>query len=373
MNAPNRGSAALSPTAEATEFLATLSAKAFASTISQNDLERVLVDPELDLLPLLHAAYAVRRQHFGNTVQVHIINNAANGHCPEDCGYCSQARSSDVDIEKYPPKSEVEILEEARRAYEAGAYRYCMVYAGRGPSARRTEQLAALVRAIKERYPIQVCISAGLLDAEKAAVLQAAGLDRYNHNLNTSEANYPSICTTHTYQDRVDTLSAARQSGLALCSGMIVGMGESTAEVVEVILRLRTLRAESIPVNFLLPFEGATFKATQALTPNYVLRVLCAFRLGNPSAELRIAAGREHHLRSLQPLALYPCNSLFLEGYLNSRGSTARDTLMMIRDAGFEIASDVDLSGLLGPEPRPGDFVPATALKSRRDLRPALD
>lgn len=194
---------------------------------------QLLTDPQVELLPLLNAAYTVRRARFGKRVQVHILNNAQNGRCPEDCAYCTQARSSEADIEDYPIKSDEEILAEAQRAHEAGAYRYCMVFAGRGPNEKRVETLARLIRQIKQRFPnLGVCVSAGLLDEPKAKVLAEAGLDRLNHNLNTTRRNYPNICSTHTYDDRLTTLQAARKAGLEMCSGLIAGMGETPAELV---------------------------------------------------------------------------------------------------------------------------------------------
>lgn len=340
----------------------------------EDEARRILLDPALDALDLAHAAYRIRRTYWGRGVQVHIINNGANGHCPEDCAYCTQAKTSTTDIEKYPIKSDEEFLNEARRAYESGAHRYCMVFAGRGPNDRRTEALARIVRRIKSTYGIEVCVSAGLLDEPKAAILKEAGVDRYNHNLNTSRAHYAEICTTHTYDDRLATVRAARKSGLDVCSGMIVGMGESPDEVIEVARELAALEAQSIPVNFLLPFDGTPVGAPRNLTPEYCLRVLCLFRFLNPKAEVRISAGRELHLRSLQVLALYPANSLFLEGYLNARGGRARDTLQMIRDAGFHIVSDQDLDALLAPSEAGDDeqLVQLSTMKSRKDLRPTL-
>jgi biotin synthase len=312
------------------------------------DLLRVLTDDGLDLFDLLHAAYVVRRTRHGKTVQVHILNNAQNGNCPEDCAYCTQARSSQADIEDYPIKSEAEILEEARRAYEAGAHRYCMVFAGRGPNQKRTELLADLVRKIKATYPVEVCVSAGLLDEPKAKLLKDAGLDRLNHNLNTSREHYAKICTTHTWDDRMNTLMAAKRVGLEVCSGMIAGMGESPSELVEVAKTLRGFEAQSIPVNFLLPFEGAAIGTPAELTPEFCLRVLCMFRFVNPRAEIRCAAGREFHLRSLEVMCLYPANSIFMDGYLNGRGAERRRTYQMIRDAGFAIESEMPLDDLLG-------------------------
>jgi len=341
------------------------------------ECEALLADPEIDLLPLVHAAYRVRHAHFGKDVTLHIINNAQNGLCPEDCHYCSQAKTSEADIEKYPIKDEGEILEEARRAYEAGAHRYCMVFSGRGPNTSRTQTLARLIGEIKSRYNIEVCVSAGLVDDTKAKMLKEAGLDRLNHNLNTAREHYDQICTTHTYQDRLDTIRAARNQGLEVCSGMIVGMGESHKDIVEVALSLRELSAASIPINFLLPFEGTPMTPPASLTPEFCVRVLCLFRLTNPQAEVRIAAGRELYLRTLQPLALHAANSLFLEGYLNSKGDGAVTTLQMLSDAGFRIVSDFPLESLLpreeGDDERRKRLVRLNVVKDHQALRPVLD
>ena len=308
--------------------------------------EKLLTASEVELLPLLDAAYQVRKTYFQNEVQLHILNNAQNGYCPEDCHYCAQASSATANIEAYPLKPDAEILAEAERAYESGAYRYCIVMSGRGPSPKRVAHLAELIRTVKACYPIEVCLSAGLIDVESAGILKAAGLDRLNHNLNTSESHYPKICSTHSYQDRMDTLQAAQTVGLACCSGVIVGMGEGVDDLIKVAKELRQLEVASLPVNFFLPISGTELSEfvteTQQsvptpLTPDYCLRVLCLYRFLNPKAEIRIAAGREHHLRSMEVMALYPANSMFIDGYLNAKGTAASRTLEMITDAGFTV------------------------------------
>ncbi len=304
---------------------------------SAADALRILEGDGFDLLPLLHAAFVPREHHFGRKVKVHVLNNVQNGLCPEDCGYCSQSRDSTAAIRKYALKSEDEILAEAEKAARAGASRYCMVSSGRGPTLERTRHLARIVRKVKQRYPIEVCLSVGLLEEEHARILAEAGLDRLNHNLNTSESHYERICTTHDYADRVRTLEAAKKCGIEPCSGLIVGMGETGADVVEVAFRLRELEVPSIPVNFLIPIEGNPVQSDGSLTPERCLRALAMVRLVNPRAEVRVAAGREGHLRALQPLALWPANSLFVEGYLTTRGDAVDDTYRMIRDAGFEV------------------------------------
>jgi biotin synthase len=336
----------------------------------------ILTSSAIELLPLLDAAYQVRKKYTGNEVQLHIINNAQNGYCPEDCYYCAQAKSSNADIEAYPIKSDVEMLAEAQCAYESGAYRYCMVFAGRGPSKKRVEHLARLIKEIKSRYPIQVCLSAGLIDNADAQTLKMAGLDRLNHNLNTSERHYPKICTTHTYQDRLDTLNAAQTASIELCAGIIVGMGETEKDVIAVAKTLRELEVQSIPVNFLIPIPGNALSEAPNLNPEYCLRVLCLYRFLNPKAEIRIAAGREVHLRSMEVMALYPANSLFVEGYLNTKGESRRQTLQMIKDAGFTVKADHDLEELLKQEDGAQNLLTIddrkTLLKDIKDLRPQI-
>ena len=333
----------------------------------------LLTDSKVELLPLLNAAFVIRKHFHGKTVTVHIINNVSNGLCSEDCNYCPQSKNSNAEIVEYSEKSKEEILAEAQQAYEAGAYRYCMVYAGRRSSEQRTKHIADLVRTIKAQYPIEVCVSAGIMDENSTRLLKQAGLDRLNHNLNTSSSQYPKICTTHTFADRLNTLKAARNAGLEICSGIIAGMGETAEELVELALMLRDLEAKSIPVNFLLPIVGNKLGNARNLTPEYCLKILCLFRFINPQAEIRIAAGREYHLRSMEVMSLYPANSLFMDGYLNTRGKSRKDTLQMIVDAGFTIKSDKSAEELLLHEDEETAEMnnKAPDLKSDTDLHPS--
>jgi biotin synthase len=342
--------------------------------LSDEDCRFILDDPSVAILPLLQAAYEVRHKQWGNAVHIHIINNAKNGNCPEDCSYCVQAKTSDTPIADYPIKSDDEIMAEAKHAYESGAFRYCMVFAGRGPTIQRVQKLSALIRQIKETYPIEVCLSPGLLTQEATDMLKGAGLDRLNHNLNTSESYYPEICNTHTFQDRLNTLKAARTSGIELCSGMIAGLGETTNDIILVAKKLRELGTKSIPVNFYMAVEGNRLGEKDTLSPQRCLRILCLFRFLNPTSELRMAAGREMHLRSMQVMGLYPANSLFMDGYLNTKGTGHFQTLQMIRDAGFDVESDHDLDALLAnAENHPEQTLSQTdkaILKTVSELRP---
>ena len=298
----------------------------------------ILRSADDELLDLVAAAGRVRRHFFGRSVKVNYLVNLKSGLCPEDCGYCSQRLGSDTEILKYSWLPGDEARRQAEFGLAGGASRVCLVASGRGPSNRDIDRVAAMTEDIKANNPeVEVCACLGFLKDGQAERLRTAGVDAYNHNLNTAESNYAEICSTHTFADRVDTVQQARTAGLSPCSGLIVGMGESDEQIVEAILALRDLDADSIPVNFLIPFEGTPLAGTYELTPQHCLRILCAVRLMCPDSELRIAGGREMHLRTLQPLALHVANSLFLGDYLTSEGQDAEADLDMIVDGGFSI------------------------------------
>ena len=304
----------------------------------------VLQAPPEDLHPLLHAAFRVRCATFGIRVQFHVLMNAKSGLCPEDCGYCSQSSVSTADIERYPLRSAADMLDAARTAHQAGAHRFCLVISARGATDRELDGIAEAVRAIKAEVPIEVCCSLGLVPLEKAERLKAAGVDRLNHNLNTSERYYSAICSTHSYHDRVATVQAAQRARLATCSGVLAGMGETDHDLIDVARALGALRVDSVPVNFLNPMAGTPLADVRELTPWRCLKILCLFRFMLPKTEIRVAGGREVNLRSLQPLALYPGNSLFIGGYLTSPGQSAAEALRMVQDLGFEVGEPIAMA-----------------------------
>jgi biotin synthase len=308
--------------------------------LTAEECQAVLHAPDDEILVLLAAAYSVRKTFCGKTVHLHVLMNAKSGLCPEDCGYCSQSSLSTADISKYALVSRERLLEAAKAAKESKAKRFCIVTSGRGATWREIEYLSEAVRGIRDEVGIKVCCCVGLLDEPKAKALKDAGVDRLNHNLNTSEEFYSQICSSHTYQDRVDTLQAARSAGLSLCTGAIFGMGESDDDVIETLMALRDLAPESIPINFLIPIEGTPLQNVHRLTPYQCLRILCLARFLNPRQEIRISGGREFHLRSLQAMSLYPANSLFVEGYLTTPGQSTKDAWRLIEDMGFEIQLD---------------------------------
>lgn len=296
----------------------------------------ILRADDADLLDLLAAAYRVRRARHGNRVHLNLLINAKSGQCGEDCGYCSQSRVSEADVSRYDLIRPEQLLDGAQAAAECGAGTYCIVLSGLRPNRRELDTLTRAVVRIKARFPLRVCVSPGLLTEDQAAELKQCGVDRVNHNLNTSRRFYPTICTTHAYQDRLDTLGAVRRAGLEICSGGIVGMGEQHEDVVELALELGRLAAEAVPVNFFLPIPGTPLENAGRLDPRYCLKVLSLFRLANPKCELRIAAGRELHLGPLQPLGLFPADSIFVGDYLTTKGQPPEEDSRMIRALGFD-------------------------------------
>ncbi|MEV6787869.1 biotin synthase BioB [Streptomyces sp. NPDC051098] len=298
----------------------------------------VLATSDDDLLEVVAAAGKVRRQWFGRRVKLNYLVNLKSGLCPEDCSYCSQRLGSKAEILKYTWLKPDEASEAAAAGVAGGAKRVCLVASGRGPTDRDVDRVSKTIEAIKEQNEdVEVCACLGLLSEGQAERLRDAGADAYNHNLNTSEGTYGDITTTHTYADRVDTVHQAQAAGLSACSGLIAGMGESDTDLVDVVFSLRELDPDSVPVNFLIPFEGTPLAKEWNLTPQRCLRILAMVRFVCPDVEVRLAGGREVHLRSMQPLALNLVNSIFLGDYLTSEGQAGKADLDMITDAGFEV------------------------------------
>jgi biotin synthase len=312
-------------------------------TIPDDAITEILTGGNIELLPLLHSAYTIRKRFFANRVKVHVINNVKCGGCSENCFYCAQSIHSDAPVTGHAARSQEEIIEGARLAHEAGAYRYCMVFSGSRQSEKDINDICGTVEKIKEKYRIEACVSAGFLDATGAAALKKSGVDRYNHNINTSSKHFANICTSHDFQMRLNTVKTARAAGMQICSGVIIGVGEKPDDIISMIRALKSVKARSVPVNFFIPVKGHRIKNTAILTPEYCLRVLCAFRLAMPDAEIKMSAGRELHLRALSPLCLYPADSLFADGYLTEAGDGFEKTRQMILDSDF-VLSEVEKS-----------------------------
>jgi biotin synthase len=313
----------------------------------------ILHADDAEVPALVAAGFRLRHRYFGKTVQLYFLMNAKSGLCPEDCGYCSQSKVSEAEIPKYNLLSREKLLDGARVAAERDSKAYCIVISARGPNEREMRAITTVVPEIKEKYDLQICCCLGLLTPDQAQALKECGVDKVNHNLNSSAEHYEKICTTHTFADRLATLQAVRGAGMELCSGGIVGMGERAEDVVEMAYALHDLNVESIPVNFLnpidgTPLEGLAISGTQALTPAYCLRVLAMFRFVNPQSEIRIAGGRELHLRSLQAMGMYLANSIFVGDYLTTKGQAPDADYQMIKDLGFEVTHGEEVAIRMG-------------------------
>jgi len=310
--------------------------------LSRDDAMACLRSSDDELLALLDAAFQVRLKTWGRGVNLHVLQNAKSGMCRENCSFCSQAIGSYSGVDRYQQQSVEELVAGAYSAYERNAVKYCMVTATRGPSEPELDTICEAVRQIKEKFNIHICTSLGLLTQDQAVRLKEAGVDRFNHNLETSSRYYPEVCQTHSWQDRVDTIRHVKDAGMEACCGGIMGMGETDDDRVELAFALRELEVESIPVNFLDPRPGTPLENLERLTPNECLRALCMFRLVNPTRDIRAAGGREVCLLHLQPLALYAANSIFTEGYLTTGGQGESADLEMIREAGFYVRDIVE-------------------------------
>src|ERR1700728_1243945 len=334
-------------------------------TPTREEALAVLASGDDELLDVVAAAFRVRRHFFGRRVKLNYLVNIKSGLCPEDCFYCSQRAGSDAGVLKYTWLKADEIVASASAGVAGGARRVCLVASGRGPTDRDIDRVCESISAFRSQHPdVEVCACLGLLSAGQADRLAAAGTTAYNHNLNTSGGHYADICSTHEYADRVSTVTAAKEAGLSPCSGLIAGMGETDEDLVDVAFALRALSPDSVPVNFLIPFDGTPLAGRWELTPQRCLRILAMVRFVNPDAEVRLAGGREIHLRTLQPLALHIVNSIFLGDYLTSEGQPGAADLAMIADAGFTVEGvDTTVEGVDNPAagPLPATPTPAPA------------
>ncbi len=333
---------------------------------SRGECHAVLSAGPGEVLAVLDAAFAVRRHHWGQRVSLHVLENAKLGACPEDCGFCSQSMHAGSPGGEAPIETVDELVAGARRAHAARAKRYCMVTATRGPSTRDLDVICEAARRIHaEVGDLELCASLGLLTEAKARRLREAGVDRFNHNLETSERHYGKVVTTHTWRDRVETVQHARNAGMQTCCGGIVGLGEDREDLIDLALAVRDLDVDSVPVNFLDPRPGTPMASYARVSPHDALMALCMFRFVHPRTDLRVAGGREVTLRALQAFALYPANSIFTQGYLTTGGASAKDDHQMIRDAGFELE-------LVGGETAAPDPEAMSALPRQPRLLPTV-
>jgi len=293
----------------------------------------------LDRLPdLIALAHRVRLEYCGDAVELESLINAKSGACPEDCAFCSQSARYHTDVDVYPFLDLDEIVEAARATREAGATQFCIVVAVRGPEERLLRKVIDAVHAVHEETGLEVACSLGLLTREQAERLAEAGVRRYNHNLETCREVFPRICTTHTYDDRVDTARLATEAGMELCCGGILGMGETLEQRVDFAFELAALEPCEVPINFLMP-SGTPLGERRMINAREALQAIALFRLVLPSAWLRLAGGRELVLGELQAMGLLAgANALIVGNYLTTGGRPASEDLALLDTLGMPVA-----------------------------------
>ncbi len=291
------------------------------------------------LWPRLGEASRLRERRFGNRVSFCVIINAKSGACSEDCAFCSQAARAQSGAPHYGLLPRERLVAAAQDAAATGAARFSIVTSGRGIlSPREQGALVAAVAAIKEAVPLKVCASLGIVDKAFLAELKAAGLWRFHHNLETAASFFPKICTTHTYAERVATIEAAREAGLSVCAGGILGLGESVAQRWELAQAIAALPVDAIPLNFLHPLPGTPLAERPRLTPLTALKAIVAFRLLFPERSLIICGGRQVTLRSLSPLIFAAGADAVMTGdYLTTQGRLPEDDRRTLADLGLEL------------------------------------
>lgn len=295
---------------------------------------------EEDLSFLLAMAGRIRRKFTGDSVDLCAIVNGRSGMCSENCAYCAQSAYHQSGVAVYPLLPEAELVAAAKAAEAGGARRFSIVTSGRGMEADQEffRIIHALAR-IKAETKLRLCASLGSLSEENARALKAAGVDRYHHNVETSSAYYRSICSTHTYADRVSTIHVALAAGLEVCSGGIIGMGESLTDRVDMAFELRQLGIHAVPINILNPVKGTRLENQAPLAPREILRTFALFRFILPACGIRTAGGRELNLRDLQAVALMSgIDGMIIGGYLTTGGRNMGDDLRMVQDMGLSLA-----------------------------------
>ena len=282
---------------------------------------------------LISLANEERERVAGGKIELCSITNAKSGRCNEDCKFCAQSIHYNTKISVYPLKSKNELLAEAERAKENGAERFSIVTSGKGLSPQEVEKIAETINLIKEKIGISPCASLGILDTKALTLLKDAGLNRYHHNIETSRQFYPNIVTTHTFDDRIKTIQAAKSAGLEVCSGGIIGLGESEEDRISMALTLKELYVDSIPINILIPLNGTPLEKIKTISIVQILRTIAIFRLITGNKTIKIAAGRESVLKDFQGLAFMAgANGMIIGGYLTVRGRSPEEDLGMVSE-----------------------------------------
>ncbi|MBN1493010.1 MAG: biotin synthase BioB [Candidatus Omnitrophica bacterium] len=301
-------------------------------------MELIGLTAEDDILALAHAANTVRKTFTSNTIDFCSLVNAKSGCCSEDCAFCAQSGHYQTEITSYDLLSVNTIVDRAREAERSGAKHFCIVTSGAALNDSEFDQVLKAYKLICAETNLRIDGSLGMLSENKIRRLKEAGIARYNHNLETSERFFPTICTTHSYADRLRTLRTLRQHDIEVCSGGIIGMGEAKEDRVDLALALRAEQVQCIPINILNPRKGTPLENVSRITPLEAIATIAVFRLINPHATIKIAGGREAGLGEYQQLSLEAGgNGFIVGGYLTTPGNIYQDDHAIARRAGYDI------------------------------------
>jgi len=288
-----------------------------------------------EIFELFVSANIIRNHFRGTNVDLCSIVNAKSGACPEDCSFCVQSSKSKADIKVYPLIDKKIVVKQAKKAKNSGAKRFSIVTSGRKVSSRDLSAIADMISEIRESGLLP-CASLGMLREKELAILKTAGLDRYHHNLETSERFFPQICRTHNFTDKLKTIEAVKSAGLSICSGGIFGMGETWQDRIDMAFMLKELNVDSVPINFLIPIKGTALGYREFLHPFEALKIISLYRFILPQKEIRICGGRMQVLGEFNSMVFFAgADSLLTGNYLTTSGRNYEDDLRLIKTYGF--------------------------------------
>lgn len=322
---------------QACEEIIGLAEKVIAGgAITEEEARHLIRTRDEDTMLLLAMADKIRQKYCGSAVDFCAILNARSGHCPEDCKFCAQSGRYHTGAKYYRLLPEEEIMEAARKAKAAGAVRFSLVTSGRNQSnPNEFEEILHVVGRIRREVGLEVCCSLGLISEDQARQLKEAGITRVHCNIESAPSYFPQVCSTHSFADKEALIAAVQRAGIRVCSGGIIGLGETPDQRVEMAFTLRRLHIDSVPLNILVPVPGTPFAGNRRLPPLEVLRAFAMFRFVLPRALIRTAGGREVNLRSLQAHALTGgLNGIMVGGYLTTAGRDPREDIRMTEDLG---------------------------------------
>lgn len=302
----------------------------------RNILKKLAAIPEQEAFSLMAGADLIRNRYFGKKAHFCTICNGKSGKCTENCSFCSQSAFAKSDILVYPLLKKEKLQQGALYAEKQGINRYSIVTSGKRLGLAEVEKVAQALGEL-EQDSVDYCASLGILEATDFEILKKAGITRYHHNLETAKSHFDKICTTHSYEERVECIRAAKKAGLSVCAGGIFGIGETDFQVMELALALRDLDVDAVPINFLIPIPGTRLEKAPGLTPLRCLKIISLFRFVLPNKEILICGGREANLKELHPLVFFAGASGIMTGnYLTAKGRTPDDDLSLLEQLWFQ-------------------------------------